>query len=428
MVTFLLVWIGQFVSVIGSRLTGFALGVWIYQHTHSVTQFALIYLFTYLPGTLLSPIAGTLVDRCDRRQVMIVSNCGSGLSILVIAWLFFAGRLEVWQIYLALAVISTCNILLLSAYTAAITLLVPKHHFSRASGMVQLAQAASQILAPTLAGMLVMTIQVQGVLLIDCITFLFALATLLCIRFPKLEGSSESAVGERSLFKEIATGWKYIATRSGLLGLLLFFTIPYFTLGTLETLFTPMVLSFASTAQLGVILSIGGLGWLSGSVCISLWGGPKRRVYGVFSFVILQGLLLFLGALKPSVPIAAVGIFGYLFAYPILLSCSQAIWQSKVAPDFQGRVFGVRYLIEHLPPPIAYLTAGSLADYIFEPLFASGGLLTRSIGQIIGAGSGRGIALMFILVGMLNILATVVAYRYPRLRLIEDELPDRLHV
>ncbi|MEG4916334.1 MFS transporter [Microcoleus sp. B7-D4] len=424
MVNFLLVWLGQFVSVIGSRLTGFALGVWTYQHTHSVTQFALIYLFTYLPGTLLSPIAGTLVDCYDRRKVMIASNCGSGLSSLVMAWLFFAGRLETWQIYLALAVVSTCNILLFSAYTAAITLLVPKQHFSRASGLVQLAQAASQILAPMLAGMLVITIQVQGVLLIDCMTFLFALATLLYVRFPKPEGSSKSSVRKESLFQDMAIGWKYIATRSGLLGLLLFFTIPYFTLGTLETLFTPMILSFASTAQLGLILSIGGVGWLSGSLCISFWGGPKRRIYGVFTFVILQGLLLFLGALKPSIPIAATGIFGYLFAYPILLSCSQAIWQSKVPPNFQGRVFGVRYLIEHLPPPIAYLTVGILADYIFEPLFASGGLLTSSVGQIIGVGPGRGIALMFILVGTINILATVAAYRYPRLRLVEDELPD----
>lgn len=424
MATFLVIWLGQFVSVIGSRMTGFALGVWLYQQTNSVTQFALIYLFTYLPGTLLSPAIGTFVDRFDRRQVMIWSNCGAALSSLAIVGLFLSGSLAFWQIYIALAFTSICNILLLSAYTATITFLVSKQHFSRASGLVQLSQAASQIIAPTLAGILVTTIHLQGVLLIDCFTFSFALITLFKTKLPQLETTSERSISKRSVYKEMAVGWHYIAARPGLLGLLLLFTIPYLTLGSLETLFTPMVLSFASTAQLGTILSIGGIGWLTGSLCISIWGGPKRRIYGVLIFIFLQGTLLFLAAIQPSIVIATLGIFGYLFAYPILLSCSQAIWQSKVIPDLQGRVFGVRYLIEHLPPPFAYLTAGPLADYIFEPLLAPQGLLAPNVGQVIGVGSGRGIALMFILLGMLNIVVTWMGYQYQPLRLVEDELPD----
>ena len=185
MPVFILIWFGQMVSLIGSGLTGFALGVWVYQRTGSVTQLALISLFTILPGIVISPIAGTLVDRWDRRWTMLLGDCGAGLSTLALALLLFADRLELWHIYLATSVSSTCSAFQYPAYAGATTLLVPSQHLGRASGLVHLGRSVAQLISPVLAGILVVTLQIQGVILLDFATFLFALVTLLLVRFPK---------------------------------------------------------------------------------------------------------------------------------------------------------------------------------------------------------------------------------------------------
>lgn len=421
---FTLIWFGQVVSLSGSGLTGFALGVWVYQHTGSVTQFALISLFTTLPGMVISPLAGALVDRWDRRWAMILSDSGAGFSTLFIALLLNAGQLKIWHIYLAMTIGSTFIAFQWPAYTAATTLLVPKKHLGRASGMVQVGEAVARIVAPAVAGLLVLTIQLQGVLLIDIATFLFSLVTLLIVRFPRPETTIEGKVGKGSLLREAAYGWTYITARSGLLGLLIFFAATNFTVGMVQVLIAPLVLSFASTVMLGTVLSIGGSGMLLGSVVMTVWGGPKRRVYGILGFTLLQGILLILCGLQPSVPLVAAVAFIFLFSVPIIIACSQAIWQSKVAPDVQGRVFAVRRTIGWSSLPLAYLVAGPLADHFFEPLLAVDGLLANNIGRLIGVGPGHGIALLFVVMGMLTMLATLGGYLYLPLRLLEDELPD----
>jgi DHA3 family macrolide efflux protein-like MFS transporter len=421
---FLLIWFGQLVSLTGSGLTGFALGVWVYQRTGSVTQFALISLFTALPGILFSPIAGALVDRWDRRWAMIISDTGAGMCTLGVAVLLFANRLEVWQIYILMALSSTFSAFQWPAYSAATTLLVPKEQFGRASGMVQLAEAVAQIGAPSLAGILLGVVQIEGVILIDFVTFLFAVLTLSLVRIPKPETTAEGKAGQGSLLREAAYGWKYIRARPGLMGLLLLFASTNFTSGIVEVLFTPLVLSFTTAAVLGTILSIGGIGFLGGSLAMSAWGGPKVRVYGIYISLLLQGVVLFAAGFPPQVAILATAAFLYFFGIPIVNGCSQAIWQSKTAPDVQGRVFAVRRMIAWSSLPLAYLAAGPMADRVFEPLLDEGGALASSVGQIIGTGEGRGIGLLYMILGVISLLATAVGYLYPRLRLVETELPD----
>ncbi|MGB5985303.1 MAG: MFS transporter, partial [Desulfobacterales bacterium] len=175
--TFLIIWFGQLISLVGTNMTGFALGVYVYQGTGSVTQFALISLFVTLPTILLSPFAGALVDRWDRRTVLILSDTGAGLSTLAIFLLLASGRLEVWMIYLATGISSAFSAFQWPAYSASTALLVPKEHFGRASGMTQLNEAAAQIVAPAIAGAVVVTIGVQGVIFIDFVTFGFAVLT-----------------------------------------------------------------------------------------------------------------------------------------------------------------------------------------------------------------------------------------------------------
>lgn len=423
---FTLIWAGQLISLIGSGLTSFALGVWVYQTTGSVTQYALIPLFFTLPNLLLSPLAGALVDRWDRRWVMILSDTGAALTTLAIALLFRAGQLQVWHIYLAVGVGSAFGVFQWPAYSAATTLLVPKKHYGRASGMVQLGQAIGQIISPVLAGLLVVKIQVWGVILIDFATFLFAVITLLFVHVPKPEATTEGKEGKGSLLREAAYGWTYLIVRPGLMGMLILFATLNFLMGFINALFAPMILAFTSADVLGTVLSIAGSGMLVGGLVMSVWGGSKRRIHSLLGFLILAGLSIVAIGLRPSVPLIAAAAFGFFFCIPIASGSSQAIWQSKVAPDVQGRVFSIRSMLATSAAPLAYILAGPLADRVFEPLLAVGGPLAGSVGQIIGAGPGRGIGLIFILMGILNVLATTAGYLYPRIRLVEDELPDAI--
>ena len=421
---FIVVWLGQLVSLIGSGLTSFALGLWVYQHTGSVTQFAFIGLFTVLPSVVLSPLAGALVDRWDRRWVMILSDAGAGLCTLIMAFLFLTNRIEVWQIYLAAGASAAFGTFQWPAYSAATTLLVPKKHLGRANGMVQFGQAAAEILAPALAGVLLLTARIQGILLIDFVTFLFAVTTLLFVRFPRPETIAAAQTRRVSLWREASYGWRFITARRGLLGLLVFFAVVKFLWGMVGALIAPMILGFTSADVLGIIISVAGGGMLVGSLVMSAWGGPKRRIDGVLRFELLSGLCFLLIGLRPSAWPVALGAFGAHLTIAIIYGSNQAIWQSKVPPNVQGRVFAMQQMIAKSTTPLAYLVAGPIADKLFEPLLAFDGPLVGGIGHIIGVGPGRGIGLLFIVMGILKAVASVGGYLYPRIRLVEDELPD----
>ena len=421
---FTIVWAGQFVSLIGSGLTGFALGVWVYLTTGSVTQFSLILLSTIVPAIVMSPFAGALVDRWDRRKAMLLSDSGAALSTLVIAVLLITNRLEIWHIYIAMSVSSTFSSFQWPAYSAATTLLVPKKHLGRAAGMVQTAQAVAQIVSPALAGVLLVTVDIWGVIFIDFATFLFAVSTLLVVRFPRPEVTAAGEAGKGSLLREAVYGWYYITARRGLFSLLIFFAVTNFVFGFANVLYVPLLLSFTSPVMLGTLSSVGGVGMLAGGVLMSVWGGPKKRIHGILGFSLLAGAMVALGGLRPSVLLLGAVIFIVLFTLPIMNGCSQAIWQVKTAPDVQGRVFAVRRMIAGSITPLSYIAAGPLADRVFEPLMAVNGPLADSIGEIIGVGPGRGIALLFIVVGVLTVVVTLASYLYPPLRFVEDELPD----
>jgi DHA3 family macrolide efflux protein-like MFS transporter len=424
MATFAVIWTGQVISALGSYLTGFALGVWIYQQTGSATLFAFISLATTVPAILLSPFAGALVDRWDRRWAMIVSDGGAAAATLVLALLIWRGRLELWHIYVLMTIISSFSSLSWPAFTAAITMLVPSRHLGRASGMTQVGDAGAQILSPLIAGALLVSIGRQGVVLIDFISYFFAIVALLVVRIPRPAVTAEKTQERSSLWSEAKLGWSFIRERQGLLSLLLLLAVTNTGAGLIQVLLAPMVLSFASPDLLGRVLTTAGFGVLAGGLLMSVWGGPRRRVAGILGFLLLQGLILPIGALRQSIVLIATGAFVYMFAIPIINGASQAIWQVKVAPDVQGRVFAARRMVALSTLPIAYLIAGPLADHVFEPLLAAGGPLAGSVGQIIGVGKGRGIALMLMVIGVLTMVAVAAASRLPRLMRLESELPD----
>jgi MFS family permease len=422
--TFFVIWSGQLVSTIGSGLTGFALGVWIYQETGSVTLFAMNMLAFAIPNLLVSPFAGAMVDRYDRRWVMILSDTGAGLATLSIAILYMTGNLQVWNIILATAFNSAFSTFQWPAYSAVTTLLVPKEQLGRAGGMVQIGEAMSQLLAPAAAGALFVTVGLGGVIVIDFVTYFLAVLTLLVVRVPSPERSEAGKEGQGSIWKEALYGWTYISARAGLLGLLLVFAAFNFVSGLMMPLIMPMILDMTSAAILGYLVSIVGVGMLAGTLVMSAWGGPKRRIHGVLGFLMLSGFFTSMLGISPLIPVMAVAGFFLMFTMPIINGSSQAIWQSKVDPDVQGRVFSVRRMIAWSMTPLAYIVAGPLADRVFKPLLMEGGALADSIGLLIGVGPGRGTGLMFMVVGALSIVVAALGYLNPHVRNVEDELPD----
>jgi sugar phosphate permease len=243
------------------------------------------------------------------------------------------------------------------------------------------------------------------------------------IRIPKVETTAEGRAGRGTLLHEAVYGWKYITARSGLLALLVFLALANFLLEMSVVLFTPMILSFASTATLGLVMSLGGIGYLVGSVVMSIWGCPKHRIHTVMVSMLLMGVFMTLIGLRASLPLVMVSVCLCMFFFPFTVSANQAIWQNRVAPDVQGRVFAIRQAFLQATPLLAYLLTGPLMDKVFEPMLKVGGPLAGSVGQVIGVGAGRGAGLLFICAGLIIVLVSALGYLSRPLRRVEAELP-----
>ena len=422
---FAIVWLGQLVSILGSSLSNFAMDVWVYQRNGSVTELSFLILFTTLPLVIVSPFAGVLVDRWDRRWVMILSDTGAALSTSVMALLLMSGQIQTWHICLATAVSSSFTAFQLPAYRAATTLLVPEKNLGRAAGMIEFAQAIGQLIAPILGGILLEIIQISGIFLLDLSSFVFSAIVLLLVRFPRYQSLEKQQPHQLPLLKEVFSGFNYVTAHGGLVALLFFLASSTFLVGIIQVLAYPLVLSFASSTQLGIALGVGGVGMIVGSILMGSWGnGREDYIKILLCSMLLNGFSLMVAGSAPDIIVFGVGAFLYFLGVPFINGSVQVILQKKVPINIQGKVFSLATAVSGFCLPLAFLMAGPLADRLFEPLMTTNGALAATIGRAIGTGSGRGIGLIFIVLGGLNILVTIIAYQYSPLRLIESRLPD----
>jgi MFS family permease len=421
--TFLAVWTAQLLSLLATAMTVFAVGVWTFERTGSVTRYSLVLFFGVLPTLLLTPIAGALVDRWDRRTALLLGAAGGGASSLAMALLLLAGRLEAWHVYLLVAAGSATQALRWPALSASVVLLVPRSEATRANGLLQLGMALSQMLAPVTAGALLAPIGLAGVLLLATATAALSAAALLLVRIPRPAAPAGEA-GRGTLLGEFVEGWRYLTARPGLLSLLALFAVVNFLVGLVTVLATPLVLGFADARVLGVVLSVASAGLLAGGLLTTVWRGPRRRLDGILVPMLAQGPLLVVAGLRPNAVLVAACACAYLFAFPLVAANSQAIWQEKVAPELQGRVFALRQMVALSAVPLSRLVAGPLADGVFEPLLAPGGALAGSLGRVLGVGPGRGIGLLFVVLGVASVVAVAAGWSSPRLRRVEIDIPS----
>ncbi|MEM7116753.1 MAG: MFS transporter [Chloroflexota bacterium] len=424
---FVIMWLGQFVSLIGTSMTRFALTIWAYETTGSATALALVGFFSFGPVVLLSPLAGALVDRWPRKTILIISDLGAGVATMLLLSLLLTGQLEMWHLYVAGAIAGAFESFQFPAFSAAITMMVDKDQYARTSAMQGVAESASTIIAPILAGILLTQIDLIGIMFIDVVTFIIAMGTLSLIFIPQPVRSQEGEASQSSLKQEVLYGFSYIWQRPSLLGMQLIFTLANLTFTFGFILLAPLVLSMTNNDEiaLGTVQTAVGVGGLLGGIILSIWGGPKRKVHGVLLGMFFSGLLgQVLVGFGSTVLLWAIGVFLMMFFGPLINSSNQAIWQLKVPPDVQGRVFSVRRLIAQITGPIAMLLAGPLADQVFEPAMLPGGALAPLFGGIFGTAPGSGIRLIFVITGFLAMIVGALGYVFPVVRNIETILPD----
>lgn len=422
--TFYIVWLGQVVSLVGSGLTWFGLSIWAFLETDSVTALAMVLLASNLPRIVMSPFAGALVDRWDRRWAMILSDAGSGLGTIFIFILFLNDEATVpWLVAIA-AFSSVFQAFQWPAYQAAITVLVPKRNYQRASGMVQMAEALSQLIAPLFAAIAIVAWGVTGLVLIDVITFTFAIGTLLVVRFPKPPKSKVGEEAKGSLLSEAAFGFRYLVQRHGLFALLLFFMAINLAFGFIGPLIVAYMLSIGTETTLGLTFTLGSTGMLVGSIIASTWKGTSHRIRGILIGGIILGTMLCTLAWTESLIIIVGSMWIGMFTIPITAAMSQSIWLAKVEPDVQGKVFAVRMMLAQALLPLAYVLAGPLADKVFVPLMTGDSIVGEWLQDIMGSGVAKGYALFFVVVGVFVVAASIVAWMYPPLRNLERDVPD----
>jgi DHA3 family macrolide efflux protein-like MFS transporter len=427
MPAFSVIWLGQLISLFGSSMTRFAIGVWLYQETGLATTFTTMVFFSNLPRVLLTPFAGVLVDRWNRKLTMMISDLASGLTTIMTFFLLQSDSLEIWHLYLLVAVSGAFESFQWPAYSSSITLMVDKKHYARTNAMLEMARNGSAVVAPLLAASFLALIQIEGIILIDIVTFIAAIGTLLLIPIPQPTQSESGKKASGGILKEMAYGFRFIFGNRSLLGLQINFFLINLMLGFGAALRVPMILARTGNDEvlLGTVLSIMAAGSVIGSIIMSAWGGPKRQIHGVLLGLLLGSTGLAIQGLGREIIVWSLGGFAMLFFLPLANASLQSIWQSKTPPDVQGRVFAARRLIGQGSLPIAMLIAGPLSDWFFEPAMAGGGSLAPLFGPLLGVGPGAGMSLLVFFAGLIGILLPILAgYALAEVRNLEDLVPD----
>ncbi len=419
---FLAVAAGQLCSITGSALTEFAVPLWIYLRTGSLKWYALAWIVGML-GLLVAPVAGAVVDRCNRRMVMLAADSAAGLGQAVFAFLALTGQVRLWQIWLVLGWLSVALTFQRLAYASAVPQLVPKHFLGHANGVVQLTIGVAQFVVPLIAAAVLAAFDLSGILLFDLVSFVIAVGTVAVVRFPATMPHRH----RESLAMEIVNGWRYSMGNRYFRGMLGYMGLLNVFLSALILLIFPLVLSFGSLSTLGTVSFIGGAGAALGGLTMALWGGPRqRRMYGMLVSGVLLGGFGMVAGLRPNLAVAAAGLAGMFFWLALVNGIYATIVQVKVPQRYHGRVFALNQMIAWSTIPLGLVVVAPLATRLFEPLLAPGGGLAGSVGTVIGVGPGRGIGFGYLVLGLVIVLLTLATMRTRLLSRFDTDVPDAL--
>lgn len=394
---FAAVWLPQTLALTGRGLTTFALGVWVYQRTQSATLFALLQVIAILPSIVAAPLIGWAVDRLGARRALLIADGAAVLIVLALEAAFLNDAASPALLYAILMIGGAATCLAWPAYTALVTLLAPPAQVARAAALMQVGFAGQQVIAPAVAGLLFGLVGIGGILAVDLVLSLIAVASLIVLRV-------ETPVIRDGHWKDdVREAWRLIGDR-GLFRLAAYILASYLPGGFVIALSTPLVLSIAGPEALGLVLTAMGAGMLAGAVVASGLAKAEGGIRRLLRYdVMLVTAMLAAGFATTPARVAALG-FLFLFGLAGLMAEEQAVWQVRVPAAAQGRVFALRRAITWASLPISYAIAGPLADVVFTPALSAGGALATSVGALFGIGPGRGIALLLMCAGVAKAL------------------------
>ena len=421
MKNFYKLWLGELISSIGSGMTAFALSVYVYKKTGSVSYVSLITLLSFMPSIVLSPIGGLLADRYDRRLLMIIGDLFSGLGLVYILWSIQAGEKSIVPIFVGITFSSIFTSLLEPSYRATLTDILEEENYAKASGLIQVAGSAKYLISPVIAGIVLSVADIRVILLLDIMTFI---TTCLMIFLVRKSINSEMKNYKKDSFKGLLEGLFIIKESRGVYSLVIIMFFVCFFMGFIQILIRPMILALSSVKTAGMMESLCAAGLLIGSLWIGIAGIKKNysKILAVACF--FCGIFMSMTGVNENLNIIGISTFLFFSTLPFMNSCADVLVRVSIPNELQGRVWGLISLITQMGTVVAYIISGIMADYIFEPMFNKNGILVENIGIIIGTGKGRGIGFMLILSGIGMLIMAIVIWKNGEIREVSEKCVD----
>lgn len=398
---FMLLWAGELISAIGSGLTSFGLGVYVFQQTGSAGSMALITLMAFLPTLLLSVPAGVLADRYDRRLLMMLGDGCSALGILYILLCMVWGNVALWQICTGVFASSSFSALLEPSYRATVTDLLTKEEYSKASGMVSLAGSARYLISPVLAGALLSVSDIKLLLMIDICTFF---PTVLSAAVVRKEIAVKVAGTSPSFGESLRQGWHAIIGSRGIFILTTVSAVMTCFMGSFQILAQPLILDFTDSAALGIGETVCACGMLASSLFLGAKGIRHGYVRTLSLSLLLAGICMVGFGVWENIYL--ICLFGFLFfaMLPFANNCLDYLVRSNIPDDLQGRAWGMIGFLSQIGYVSAYGAAGTAADTIAAQLHI---------------GIGRGAAGVVMAAGVLLSVTALLLYPLKNVRALE---------
>ncbi|QMU77311.1 MFS transporter [Streptacidiphilus sp. PB12-B1b] len=422
---FLLVWSSQTVSLVGSSAVRFAFIVDVWSAGQRATAVTLLSLCSLLPQALLSPVAGAVVDRISKRAALQVADAGGLVAVGVLAVFHYCGGLHSWEIYPATFVLGSCAAFQFPALSSAVPLLVRRDQFGRANGLLAGAKSTAGICGPALGGVMLALTGIGPLLLLDVVSYAFALTGSRVVRLNGDRVAATGAVVRRRITAEAVHGMRYLLQRPPLRALILNFCVVNLVMVFGFALIAPMVLLKSGEASLAAVNTAIGVGGVGGGLLMAAWGGPRDRGRGMMLGVagMCLSALVAMSLVDTVVGWCAAVLVGALLM-TVVNASMQAIVQTKVPPQWQGRVFGAVMFLSQISVPVATAASGPLADEVFEPAARHGAGLFAVLGPLVGHRPGSGMAGMLLLAGAVGTAVALWGLASRNIRDIDTLLPD----
>ena len=414
---YIILWLSQCISQLGSSMTSFALVLWAYGQSHSALSVSLMSFCDYVPYILVSMFVGAFIDVHRKKVIMLVADTVAAVGSLSVLLLFVTGHLSVWNIYIINIVMGVTTAFQQPASAVAVGRLVPKDKISNVSGMNSFSSNLIIVFKPMLAAALFAVGGLPIILLIDLVSFAIAFCILLFfIPIPEQIEKKQ----HKSLFAGTAEGFRFLKTEKGILYIMITMAlINFFSRLTYENILSPMILARSGndSMALGIVNACMGIGGIVGGIIVSF---KKESRYKASAIYVCAALSFLFGDLTMAV---GRNVIGWSFAaiaasipIPFIMANQNAILYKKVPEEVQGRVFAVRNAIQYSTIPVGILLGGFLADYVFEPFMRSESGSARMMEKLVGIGAGSGMAVMFLCTGICGFIVSIASCFHREIR------------